>query len=56
MLFKNWQQKATDGTGDLKEINRLITKGMSDIYYWEKLTFSNLRFCRKENLKKCASF
>ena len=25
-----------------KEINRLISKGMSNIYYWEKLTFSKL--------------
>ena len=43
----------------VKEINRLISKGMSNIYYWEKLTFSNL--VGKENfseksLKKCASF
>ena len=29
---------------------------MSNIYYWEKLTFSKLRFSRKENLKKCTSF
>ena len=28
----------------IKEINRLISKGMSNIYYWEKLTFSKLRF------------
>ena len=39
----------------LKEINRLISKWMSNIYYWEKLTFSKLRFSRKENLKKCTS-
>ena len=25
-----------------KEMNRLISKGMSNIYYWEKLTFSKL--------------
>ena len=25
-----------------KEINRSISKGMSDIYYWEKMTFSKL--------------
>ena len=25
-----------------KEINRLISKGMSNIYYWEKLTFWKL--------------
>ena len=37
-----------------KEINRLMSKGISNIY--EKLTFSNLRFSRKENLKKCTSF
>ena len=29
---------------------------MSNIYYGEKLKFSNLRFSRKENLKKCNSF
>ena len=34
----------------------LLSKGFSNIYYWEKLTFSKLRFCRKENLKKCTSF
>ena len=26
---------------------------MSNIYYWEKLTFSKLRFSPKESLKKC---
>ena len=41
----------------IKEINRLIIwKGMSNIYYWEKLTFSKLRLSRKENLKKCINF
>ena len=39
----------------LKEINRLISKGISNIYYWGKLTFSKLRFSRKEKLKKCTS-
>ena len=39
-----------------KEINRLISKGMSNIYYWEKLTFSKHRFSWKERLKKCNSF
>ena len=29
---------------------------MSNIYYYEELTFSKLRFYRGENLKKCASF
>ena len=24
----------------IKEINRLISKGISNIYYWERLTFS----------------
>ena len=33
-----------------------LSKGMSNIYYWEKLTFSKLRFSRKEDLKKCTSF
>ena len=40
----------------VKETNRLIWKGMSKVYYWEKLTFSKLRFSRKENLKKCIDF
>ena len=39
-------------SGPIKEINRLIWKGMSNIYYWEKLTFSKLQFSRNENLKK----
>ena len=29
---------------------------MSNIYYWEKLTLSKLRFSLKENSKKCTSF
>ena len=40
----------------IKEINRLIWKGMSNIYYWEKLTFSKLWFSWKENLRKCTTF
>ena len=36
----------------IKEINSLIWKRMSNIYYWEKLIFSKLRFFLKENLKK----
>ena len=40
----------------IKEINRLIGKGMLNIYYWGKLTFSKLRFCRKKYLKKCTNF
>ena len=39
----------------IKEINRLVSKGMLNIYYWEKLTFAKL-FFQKENLKKCTSF
>ena len=39
----------------IKEINRLKSKGMSGIYYREKLTFSKLRFSQKENLKKYTS-
>ena len=31
----------------IKELNRLISKGMSKIYHWEKLTFSKLRFSQK---------
>ena len=37
-------------------INRLIWKGMSNIYYWKKLTFSKPRFPRKENLQKSTNF
>ena len=40
----------------IKEINRLIWKGMSNIYYWGKLMFLKLRFSQKENLKKCTNF
>ena len=52
----------------IKEIIRLISKAMTNIYYSEKLTFSKLRFSRekltfsklwfslKKNLKKCSSF
>ena len=36
----------------IKEINKV----MPNIYYWEKLTFSKLRFSQKENLKKCTNF
>ena len=43
-------------SSSIKEINRLVWKGMSNIYYWEKLLFSKLRFSRKENLKKCTNF
>ena len=32
----------------IKEIDRLISKGMPNIYYWEKLTVSKLRFSWKE--------
>ena len=31
----------------------LLSKSMSNIYYWEKLTFSKLPFSRKESSKKC---
>ena len=40
----------------IKEINKLIRKGMLNLYYWGKLTFSKLRFCRKMFLKKCTNF
>ena len=43
-------------SSSIKKINRLIRKGMSHIYYWEKPTFSKLPFSRKENLKKCTNF
>ena len=39
-----------------KEITRLIWKGMSNIYYWEKLTLSKFRISRKEYLEKCTNF
>ena len=38
------------------EINRLITKGVSNIYYWEKLTFSKLSFYLEKKMKKWISF
>ena len=31
-------------------MNRLISKGMSNLYYWERLTFSKLLFCKFQNL------
>ena len=34
----------------------ILSKGMSNIYFWEKLTFSKLLLSRKENLKKYTSF
>ena len=40
----------------IEEINSLISKEISNIYYWEKLTFSKFRFSRRENLKKFTSF
>ena len=43
-------------SSSIKEINRLIWKGMSNIYYWKKLTFSKLRFSPKEKLRKCTNF
>ena len=43
-------------SSSITEINRLINKGMSNIYYSDQLTFSKLSFSRKENLKKCTSF
>ena len=43
-------------SSSIKEINRLIWKAMSNIYYGEIRTFSKLRFSRKENLKKCTNF
>ena len=45
-----------ESSSSIKEINRWIRKGMSNIYYWEKLMFSKLSFSRKENLKKCNNF
>ena len=40
----------------LFEISSLISREMSNIYYWEKLTFLKLWFSRKKNLKTCTSF
>ena len=34
----------------IKEVNGLISKGMSDIYHWEKLAFSKL--VGKENFSE----
>ena len=42
-------------SSSIKEINRLIWKGMSNIYDWKKLTCSKLWFSPKENLK-CVNF
>ena len=42
-------------SSSIKDINRLMLKVMSNICYWEKLTFSKLRFSRIENLKKCTN-
>ena len=33
-----------DVNDSVKEINRLISKGMSNVYYWEKLTLLKVRF------------
>ena len=56
--YFNWRNKLAKQlcSSSVKEINRLIWKGMSNIYHWKKLTFSKLRFSWKENLKKCTSF
>ena len=35
-------------SSSIKEINRLIWNGMSNICYWEKLTFSKHQFLGKE--------
>ena len=43
-------------SASIKEVNRLIWQGMSNIYYSEKLAFVKLRFSWKENLKKCTRF
>ena len=45
-----------NGCSSSIKVNKLIWKGMSNIYYWEKLTFSKLWFSLKENLKKCINF
>ena len=36
-------------SSSIKDINRLIWKWMSNIYYWDKLTFSKLQFSRIRN-------
>ena len=36
--------------GSIKEINKLISKRMSNVYYWEKMTFSKL--VGKENFSE----
>ena len=35
----------------IKELNRLLSKGMSNIYYYEQLTFSKLQVSRKDIFK-----
>ena len=42
-------------SGSIKEINRLIWKGMSNLYYRAQLTFPKLWFSRKEILKNALS-
>ena len=39
-------------SSSIKEINRIIWKGLSNIYYWEKLSFWNFQFSPKDNFKK----
>ena len=44
-------------SSSIEKMNRLIIiNGISNICYQDQLTFSKLRFSRKENLKKCTSF
>ena len=45
-----------NANGSINKINRLISKGMSNVCYWEKLTLSKVRFSWKEKLKKYANF
>ena len=54
-MYVLWFDAFNGFSCSIKEINELIWKGISNIYYWEKL-FSKLQFSRKENLKKCTNF
>ena len=55
-MFSKLARQVNFSESKFKEIKRLISKGMSKIYYLQKLTFSKCRFSQKEILKKCTSF
>ena len=48
-----------DAFSECSLVKKKVGKGVSNIYYWEKLMFSKLvgkEISRKESLKKCTSF